>query len=386
MSDLSYIIVDVLCIIMLLFVFYKTLRNMPGKKSMFFYYVCIIFGILFLISDCTSNHFDANNNQPFRTLNLIGNLLYFSSSILMVYSFQLFTLESCNYFNNKEKLKIIIYILFSLPAIIFLALLYSSPSTHYIFYINDSGYYVRGNLFYLHVSVFVLYIAVATGFSINAGIKNPNPYKKKEFYTLAMFAILPLIGSIIQVINYLSQGANIGITLSVILIYMKLQEYQITLDEQTGLYNRTELMRKIDNIPYKNINEHDCYLIMCDIDKFKYINDTFGHIEGDNALNVVADVLKTISPLKKSFIGRYGGDEFIIIYRTKDPKDIETLEKAINLNIKANALNSKLKDYNLEMSFGSALVKKDVPIHFVIEEADAKMYDEKFKKYGRSRV
>ena len=201
-----------------------------------------------------------------------------------------------------------------------------------------------------------------------------------------MFAILPLIGSIIQVINYLSQGANIGITLSVILIYMKLQEYQITLDEQTGLYNRTELMRKIDNIPYKNINEHDCYLIMCDIDKFKYINDTFGHIEGDNALNVVADVLKTISPLKKSFIGRYGGDEFIIIYRTKDPKDIETLEKAINLNIKANALNSKLKDYNLEMSFGSALVKKDVPIHFVIEEADAKMYDEKFKKYGRSRV
>lgn len=80
-------------------------------------------------------------------------------------------------------------------------------------------------------------------------------------------------------------------------------------DNLTGLYVRNEIVK----ICKKNIEERFEYnsIIVVDIDKFKKINDNFGHIEGDNIIREVAQVMKK-SARNSDFIGRYGGDEFLI--------------------------------------------------------------------------
>jgi diguanylate cyclase (GGDEF)-like protein len=86
-----------------------------------------------------------------------------------------------------------------------------------------------------------------------------------------------------------------------------------TTDSLTGLLNRRALNEMLHHeIDRSSRYDNNLSLVLCDIDKFKKINDTFGHSAGDRALLAVAAVLR--QTLRKSdLLGRYGGDEFMII-------------------------------------------------------------------------
>ncbi len=85
------------------------------------------------------------------------------------------------------------------------------------------------------------------------------------------------------------------------------------MDPLTQVNNRHNLQSFLD---YKLKNhENELYLLMIDVDRFKQINDTYGHLEGDAALMRVASALKKacMNILPRPYIARYGGDEFIIV-------------------------------------------------------------------------
>lgn len=92
--------------------------------------------------------------------------------------------------------------------------------------------------------------------------------------------------------------------------YKKL-EHIATFDNMTGFLTRFEITR-LGQILYEKFKEKSFSIIMIDIDDFKSINDTYGHIYGDKALNMVS---AAISDYVRSsdYIGRYGGDEFLLI-------------------------------------------------------------------------
>ncbi len=84
-------------------------------------------------------------------------------------------------------------------------------------------------------------------------------------------------------------------------------------DSLTGILNRRALNDMLSHEMERAIRYNaDLSLILCDIDRFKNINDTFGHVAGDRALTVIAETLKA-SLRKSDILGRYGGDEFMII-------------------------------------------------------------------------
>ncbi len=114
-----------------------------------------------------------------------------------------------------------------------------------------------------------------------------------------------------------------------------------------------------------------------DINRFKLINDMFGHIEGDIALKRLAKIiLQSIS--KNDFVCRIGGDEFIVVGSRESMAEIGKCRDHIKYNIK-NYNETNEKKYDLSLSIGCATTtKKEMKtIESLLLEADKKMYIEK---------
>ncbi len=136
-----------------------------------------------------------------------------------------------------------------------------------------------------------------------------------------------------------------------------------TTDHLTGLGTRSALEEFLDYVQRANI--HDFSIAFLDLNKFKQINDTLGHEEGDNILRKLGEAIrKNIREEDKAF--RYGGDEFVLILNTTEK---ETIEKVIN-----RILESFDKETGLTFSTGVGICEKGRDVREVLKEADQKTY------------
>jgi len=152
---------------------------------------------------------------------------------------------------------------------------------------------------------------------------------------------------------------------------LKLKE-AVYKDELTYVFNRKYLHDHF-------LNEEDTFnqngvLAIIDLNYFKIINDTYGHIVGDKVLIFIAAQLKKL----KASVIRYGGDEFIIIFKN----DIDLQTATSNLNklreaIIAKKLKSSENSFRVSFSIGADEFKKGDSLTKVIELADKKMYEDK---------
>lgn len=121
-------------------------------------------------------------------------------------------------------------------------------------------------------------------------------------------------------------------------INVKLAMTSIT-DGLTGLYNRTEIERRIRiAMDKRTANESSAplSLIMLDIDNFKRVNDTYGHREGDHVIQALSDVLrKTVIGVHSYYIGRWGGEEFMVLLSQGTADEAAALAEQIRLNFAA---------------------------------------------------
>lgn len=120
----------------------------------------------------------------------------------------------------------------------------------------------------------------------------------------------------------------------------------------------------------------DVYLLMMDADGFKQINDHYGHVEGDHALQVVATAIKDVCSVSGGFIARYGGDEFVVLQKAVTERDIIGLCTAIN-----DELARAEVPYLLQMSIGYARVGNGIDTwQDLLRAADAELYRVKGEK------
>ena len=120
----------------------------------------------------------------------------------------------------------------------------------------------------------------------------------------------------------------------------------------------------------------DVYLLMMDADGFKQINDRYGHVEGDHALQVVSAVLKDVCSPAGGFIARYGGDEFVVLQKAVAEQDIIDLCSAIN-----DELARAEVPYVLRMSIGYARVGDGIDTwQNLLRAADTELYRVKAEK------
>ena len=124
-------------------------------------------------------------------------------------------------------------------------------------------------------------------------------------------------------------------------------------------------------------------LIMGDIDLFKSINDTHGHIAGDAALRETAKVIQD-GIRTTDFAARFGGEEFVIIMPETNLTDATKVINKIRIAIQQNSVQEGTADFKLTMSFGVASFETDDTFTNVLSRADKAMY--RAKKKGRNQV
>jgi two-component system cell cycle response regulator len=150
-------------------------------------------------------------------------------------------------------------------------------------------------------------------------------------------------------------------------------------DELTGLYNRRRFFVLTEQCLKVAIRtKKRPLLLFIDMDDLKWINDHYGHNEGDQALMGVADILKKTFR-ESDIIARIGGDEFVVLLESTD-ENSETLLTRLHENVKD--YNVKQSQHTLSISLGAAQFDPEYPISIdeLLSKADALMYAQKRKR------
>jgi len=150
-------------------------------------------------------------------------------------------------------------------------------------------------------------------------------------------------------------------------------EEAATRDPLTGVFNRRAFETEVVKHIFSSASQAST-LIMLDLDNFKSINDTYGHVEGDRVLKQLADVLMTTFR-RKDLLGRHGGDEFLIFL--KNVTDKEVINRRLD---EFRSAFAKVNQYGSTCSVGITLVDpKDFSYSEVLRKADVALYQSKEK-------
>lgn len=153
-------------------------------------------------------------------------------------------------------------------------------------------------------------------------------------------------------------------------------------DELTGLFNRRELFYHFETVGL--FSERKYYVAMFDIDHFKSINDTYGHVFGDVALKRISAELKEICiPGENEIAARYGGEEFVLLLRARD--DDEAYRRVEELRKKVEALRwEEHPDLTITISGGIISCFGYDELNKMLSQVDQLLYDAKHS--GRNRI
>ena len=238
--------------------------------------------------------------------------------------------------------------LVTLPTVLVVVLAFTGCWTHALFYIDAQGVYHRCFAYMIQPIVSYCYV-IHTSLHAFVQSRRVESLQKKAIYrTLAFFAIPVLVGGTFQVV-FSVPGLCVGIMISMLLLYIVCQEQLISTDPLTGLNNRNRFETYMLSLFSNADHTGDVYLLMMDADGFKQINDRYGHVEGDRALQLISTAPKDVCSASGGFIARYGGDEFVVLQKAIAEQDIMRLCEAINDELARTEV-----PYLLRMSIGYA--------------------------------
>lgn len=350
----------------------RTLSYSWRNRTLRFIMVLLLFILIFNTASW------ALNGQQFTgaaTLLQICNLAYFALLEFMAFLWYLYVYDVLNNGIGQRGRRVLLP---AMPLLVFWAVLITNPWSKLVYFIDEQNQYGRGVLYLLHTFVAVGYVGGATCLAFLSGIKEKSEERRKECRWMAYFAILPLVSGILQVLFY---GLDLLLpftTASVLMVYINVQQKQVTRDALTGLNNRRRLDQYLEELDGQNWGKTACHLILFDVNRFKRINDTYGHVTGDEVLKQVADQMKRVYGNSTSFLARYGGDEFVIILKGKTDAQVQAELSTLRDGIaKANWAGGK--PWEITISVGCVRYG-ELPMQSAKELlvlADTRMYEEK---------
>lgn len=165
----------------------------------------------------------------------------------------------------------------------------------------------------------------------------------------------------------------------------KRMETMATTDGLTGLTNHRSFQERFaDLVERSQRHGHKAAMLLCDVDHFKKVNDTYGHPVGDEVLRQVARVLQAATR-KIDIPARYGGEEFAVVLEATDLEGALGLAERIREDVGALQLESDKGTFQITMSIGVAAFPSDgAEPAVLIERADMSLYHA--KETGRNRV
>lgn len=376
-----YTEINIFCIALLMILHFHGLIGVQKdtKRLLSFAVSWAIFNV---IADMFANLLEENVLAFSPFWYILIKSIYFMSAGMMCWRWYCYVCALCNVSFVNKKYGLIIT---GIPALLQNILLIVNMIQGMLFSLSGNMEYTRGPFFLVLYGIDLLYIIASEVTCICSLPKADNTDNKDRIRIAIFFPILPAIAGVIQYFHPQLPLLCVTITFNLVLLFLAETEDQVSQDPLTRLNNRREFL----NAVLKRMDNHSypLYMAMIDVDWFKRINDVYGHIEGDKAIQRVAESLReACSTLRKrAVICRFGGDEFAILFETKDPSEIDAVFQKTDRLLKEKKEEDQAP-YDISLSIGiSAYTGKGQGVRSLINEADKKLYENK-KKHHTERL
>lgn len=374
-----YLEMDIFCGAILIFLLSRMIRGDLQQYSQILYQKLTVCVLMVCLLDATWAVTEGRFFSGARELNLMVNCVYYLLLALGCYYWFLFSEnEQGNAFTRTRQGRCIC----ALPLVFLSVLDIASFKTGWVYSTNDLNQWQSGPYLLLQLLICDGYIFLTSLKALYKSFHADSTDQHEKFLWLSFYAVPLLVNAMIINLTMEVAITSVTSTFSILMIYIFLQEQHISLDPLTRLNNRYELRRYMHEALKRTQNKGELYLFVMDVDRFKDINDKYGHIEGDKALVRLANALRETGKTFDSFLARYGGDEFIMLYKTAEPAAIKLLIETLNNNLRR--LNQTAgSPYELTVSIGYALYQPPLnTAEELIAAADEKLYVAKNQKKG----
>lgn len=372
LSSVLYAEIYLICIVIVWLCLYWSSARTSNSASERWLHIMLVGFMVSFVSNFLFTIF--NRILPFPTLRSPASWLfktvYHAALCIGVFAWCGYADTECRgtLFQSKKTL-----IIPAIPLLALLAMVFSNLFTHQLFEITEEGVYQRHSLFQLEMAAMVACTMVFSVRLILHSHGETDPVKRGHELLVATFSLALVLAWALTATGEQIPVICVVISMELLCLLMGTSTQQISLDKLTQVNNRQNLLSFLE---YKLYNHDEkLFLLMMDLDYFKAINDTYGHLEGDDALIRAASALKRAcgSFKRRPYIARYGGDEFIVVVEcTKSEADalVDSIRETLDqLNEEAH------RPYTLAFSIGMAEFHPGMNANALIESADNALYE-----------
>jgi diguanylate cyclase (GGDEF)-like protein len=350
--------------------------NTKQEKQVWFGRAIMAF-ILYFISDACWAALLSGQFPKTRAFVVLFNFTNYIFLGLMAYGMFMFIAASEKMPFRKSLTKRLLCFLPVIISVLFISIAYIINP---LFWVNENNE-LNDLYFPLLISVPSCYLWAGFILSVIYARKAESKVKRRQYLVIGTVPLSVGAFGMIQVFALDAPTFCFGCTIMWLWFYIQNMQTLISVDDLTHLNNRGQINRYMDQLRYSE--DSKIYFMMIDINRFKKINDTYGHAEGDRALIIAAEALRqTCEKIKAPiFLGRYGGDEFLIIIQ--NPGEDEHPNQIIGMirRILSEKQQENQLPYKLEFSIGyDELKDSNDTVHNCMNRADKKLYQDKRKR------
>ena len=379
-EKILYAELNLLCVVVMVLLSRKLRR---ADKSIEQTYLSALLGSLamMILLDMVWDLIDGVSFIP-PAVNYVLNILYFTETAVCPYLGlkYIHVVFSGKAFSRRQTPFLL------LPAAVMLALSVISVRTGWIFSVDAANKYHRGPLFHLQYIIPFSYMLIDALIALRCGYKQP-PARHRKAVRLAVFLLLPLFGSALELLLPNLTIVCTFLTIAMVSTIFDFQQEMVTKDALTQLSNRRDLLLHLNDALENPVlpDGQALYVLFADIDCFKSINDSFGHLEGDHALCHVADALRQVCRSANAFAARISGDEFVVVFRSDSDRGAETFRTTLRDTVRSTGSNDR---YILSVSAGytRALSGDRADLAGLLDRADAQLYEAKKNRPSREVI
>ena len=362
-----------------IYILSKTGRDITRKDEHTWFCVLIVTHMVYLVCNTVWTMHEYDLLELPRALLMLVCSLSLWSVINCATSFFLFVTErrEVEFFRTFTG-----RVLRLVPAGIATALILLNPWTGLVFTLDAEEYFVHEALYLPTIVVASLYLVAVAVIGAVAAMRARTSFKRRSSTALCGSVLLIMLYIVLDSFMNKASILPAAVFAVIVVIFILMQESSINSDALTGMNNR----RKADDYLSERLTRVSAadplYLYIGDLNGFKKINDTYGHVEGDKALIRCSLALKRTIAHFNGFAARFGGDEFLMTRQPGGDADPEELIR--DLTERLNELSEDLP-YELAMTVGyTVCTDPAVAMSDCIRRADEMLYERKTRlRVGR---
>ena len=367
---------NVICIIIFMILLLHDVFSIDRQEKQIKYDRALIAFILYFIFDIFWAALIAEK-IPVTRFNVVFNTLcIYLCMVLITYTWLEYVLavEQIEY-RNSPKFRLLLSLPFIISMIIMLVTYIVNPGL----LISDT-LEVQDTFNIFLVGVPYINLLAVMYYTIRKAISEENYAERRKHLLIGLFPLLVVGGGLVEMIFFPHEPIFCYCsTILMLVFFIQMTIRQISVDPLTGLNNRGQLLRYVEQKSNMHKENRLTYVVMIDINDFKDINDTYGHSEGDRALIILSDSLKKVVSNHNMpvFLGRYGGDEFIIIVHPQNKDEMEPFIQELRIELE-NECQKNNTEFMLSIGIGyDELMEEPDTFQKCMQRADEKLYKDK---------